>query len=110
MNIEVASTDELINRLNTVSNQCNIKLTFADKKTFINIIDYAVTHGEYTNEGLRIRISENDLSNIVGFSERTITQTLKKFVTLNVIIRKRGEDKIYPFITIIKNEYIKKGE
>lgn len=98
---------EIIERLNDIALGKKIKLTYTNKLFFLNLLEIANIYGFKTQDGLEIELSNNQLAACMNISPSIVSQSIRKLKKCGVIIRKTGRKSFSPYITIIKNDWIK---
>lgn len=109
--MKVRATEyEILIRLNHISTEKGVALTYAHKLFFLKLLKYAENLGSFSYEGLSIALSVQELSKALEVPLRTTIQSLKKLVSCGALER-RVEKKTFPrsvTITVIpKNMYDK---
>jgi hypothetical protein len=83
--------------------------TFTHKRFFLSLLEYALSNGEETGDGLRVCLSEADMSVKFSISLRMVIQSLKVFSESGILLRQENDIKAFPwkpYYTIIRTNLI----
>lgn len=102
--IKRADDEVIFARLNRISREKTVSLTYTHKVFCIRLIDLTMKEGEPCREGYKICKTEREFSNLLNISARMVTQSIEKLYNCGVIMRIDGKKTFprSPSITILK--------
>ena len=87
--MERITNNDLFKRLQKAANEHDVTLTYSSKLFYIRVLDYALTHGEETDEGISIDLSVKKMAEMADISDRMAEKALKSLSESGVILRNK---------------------
>ena len=83
------SNNDLFKRLQKAASEHGVTLSYSAKLFYIRILDYALTHGEETEDGLLINLPVLKMGEMAELSGRMAEKALKSLSESGVILRNK---------------------
>ena len=83
------SNNDLFKRLQKAASEHDVTLSYSAKLFYIRILDYALTHGEDTEDGMSIDLPVKKMAEMAELSDRMAEKALKFLSESGVILRNK---------------------
>jgi len=87
--MERISNNDLFKRLQKAANEHEVTLTYSSKIFYIRVLDYALTYGEDTENGVSIDLPVKKMAEMADISDRMAEKALKSLSESGVILRNK---------------------
>lgn len=82
---------QVLRKLTAYALEKGFTLTYTHKLFYISLLRYALAHGEYTEKGLMVCVSERFMSKAFSISLRMVTQSLQILSENGILLRQDNE-------------------
>lgn len=98
---------QVLSNLTACASKKGFTLTYTHKLFYICLMRYALEHGERTEKGLRVCLSERDMSKLFSISLRMVTQSLQILSGNGILLRQENNGfPRKPCYTYLLNEFL----